>query len=114
MGENLGRLIKEMREASGMSRAELAGKLNVSLRQVQRFESGERLTVTRLLQIAEAFGVPVNVFMDDDGADRQVGSEYLRLSPDETRLIRLYRGLRSKRLKEGFIGMLESLWELKN
>lgn len=114
MGENLGRQIKEMREASGMSRAELARILEVSPRQIQRFENGERLSVVRLLQIAEAFGVPVNVFMVDDGAVRKRRSKYLRLSTEETKLIRLYRGLRSKRLKKNFIGMLESLQELRN
>lgn len=114
MGEDIGKLIKEMRNAVGMSQRDLAEKLDVSPRQVQRFEEGEGLTATRLIQIAEAFGVPVNVFMNDDGADRQRGSGYMRLSTDETWLILLYRSLRSERLKEGFIGMLESLRELRN
>jgi transcriptional regulator with XRE-family HTH domain len=107
MGDDIGKLIKEMRNAVGMSQGDLAEKLDVSPRQVQKFEEGAGLTVTRLLQIADAFGVPVKAFNIDAGGQSTL--VYPALLPDEIRLVGLYRRIKSRKLKEGIIEMLESL-----
>jgi len=107
MGDDIGKLIKEMRNAAGMSQGDLAEKLDVSARQVQRFEEGEGLTVTRLLQIADAFGVPVKAFNVE--ADGQATLVCPTLSPEEVRLVGLYRRIKSRKLRAGIIEMLESL-----
>jgi len=112
MGKTIGELIREMRKASGMSQAALAEKLGVSYQQVQKYEKGGGITVSRLIQIAEAFGVPVNAFVSEPDACQQT-KPYPSLSEDELRLLMLYRGLKQKKLKQGFLEMLESIHDLK-
>lgn len=112
MGKNIGELIREMRKALGISQAALAEKLGVSYQQIQKYEKGGGITVSRLIQIAEAFGVPINTFLGEAEAG-QTRPLYPSLSKDELKLIMLYRGLKKKRLNDGFIKMLESIHDLK-
>jgi transcriptional regulator with XRE-family HTH domain len=109
MEKDLGRLIRKMREERGMSLKTLAGKLGVSARQVHGFENGEGLNVTRLIQIANAFYVPVSAFMDCVKADMPDSTCYPGLLPDEAMLLALYRGLQNHELKTSFIALLKSM-----
>jgi transcriptional regulator with XRE-family HTH domain len=107
MGKDLGRQIREMREARGMSLKTLAEKLDVSARHVHRLEDGEGLTVTRLLQIADAFGVPLSAFADK--SDASASADHPGLPADEAVLLELYRGLSNHELKTGLIALLKSI-----
>jgi transcriptional regulator with XRE-family HTH domain len=55
----LGRRIREIREARGMGVVELGRRIGVSRIQVFRYESGLRSAAKRLPLIAEALGVEV-------------------------------------------------------
>jgi len=69
MNKVLGKAIREARTKRGISQMELAGRLGISYQQVQKYEYGEsQLTVPRLIQIAEALGIPCRIILDGEFA----------------------------------------------
>ncbi len=110
----IGSLIRDMRKAAGMSQMRLAEKIGVSYQQIQKYEKGaSQLNISRLLQIADAFGVPVGTFLGDGEAEvAQIRPQYSSLSEDEAKLVMLFRRLRRKKLRDGFIDMLRDIVRL--
>lgn len=111
----IGELIRQLRKSSGMSQMQLADKIGVSYQQVQKYEKGvNRLSISRLKQISNALGVMVSVFLDEDEPVRagEPRAAYTGLSTDEGRLLMLFRRLQSKKLKTGFVDMLEDVVRL--
>jgi len=78
-------LIRQERLAAAMTQEELAEKLNTSAVTVGRYETGDRqVNVTRLLQIADALGIPpARLIKDGDGLadDERALIEHLRANP---------------------------------
>ncbi len=108
----IGELIRHMRKSSGMSQMGLADKIGVSYQQVQKYEKGiNKLSLSRLKQISGALGVPVNVFLDDEEMVRtgEAKAVHVALLNEEAKLLMLFRRLQSKKLKHGFIEMLEDV-----
>ncbi len=112
----IGSLIRDMRKAAGMSQMRLAEKIGVSYQQIQKYEKGSsQLNISRLLQIAEAFGVPAGTFLNDSGRAAEVSQmkpPFSSLSDDEAKLVMLFRRLKRKKLKDGFIDMLKDIVRL--
>ena len=112
MAHDIGSLIREMRKAAGMSQMRLADKIGVSYQQVQKYEKGaSKLSVPRLMQIADVFGVPVTAFLDDSklGKVAETQAAYSNLTEDEAKLLMLFRRLKRKRLKGSFLDMLKDI-----
>ena len=104
---DIGSKIREMRKASGMSQMRLADKVGVSYQQIQKYEKGaSKLSVPRLMQLAEIFQVPFGAFLDDEGtgvaSSNAVGSN---LDALEIQLLMnfLQMDLKQKRLAIRFI-----------
>lgn len=111
--DNLGALIREMRKAAGMSQMKLAEKIGVSYQQVQKYEKGvSKLSVPRLKQIADVFGVPVISFIEEPKGVSEVRLPYSGLSDEEAKLLVLFRRLKRKKLREGFIEMMRDIVRL--
>ena len=112
----IGSLIRDMRKAAGMSQMRLAEKIGVSYQQIQKYEKGaSQLNISRLLQIAEAFGVPAGTFLSDSGRAAEVSQmkpPFSSLSDDEAKLVMFFRRLKRKKLKNGFIDMLRDIVRL--
>lgn len=63
---HVGRRIRERRKLLGISRAELARGLGLSIQQVQKYESGDStVSASRLHQIGVQLAVPPSHFFDD-------------------------------------------------
>lgn len=63
-----GRKLFELRSNKGMTQAELAVKMKVSVRTVSYYERrAKNPTLQFLERIAEALGVPVRTFLEEDG-----------------------------------------------
>jgi transcriptional regulator with XRE-family HTH domain len=110
----MGELIRDMRKSAGMSQMKLAEKIGVSYQQVQKYEKGaSQLNVRRLLQFADAFGVPVGTFFNN-GKDcvAQTRPEHSSLSDEEVRLVMFFRRLKTKKLRIGLIDMLQDVLKL--
>ena len=71
----LGRIIAGKREALGISREELAGRLGVKPKTVEKWEAGKKAPCFRqLAPLGEALGVPAQGQLpggEDGGPDRQ-------------------------------------------
>ena len=112
MAHDIGSIIREMRKAAGMSQMRLADKIGVSYQQVQKYEKGaSKLSVPRLMQIAEVFGVPVTAFLDDSKLGKVAESQaaYSNLTESEAQLLMFFRRLKRKKLKESFLDMLKDI-----
>lgn len=67
--QQVGSRIRVRRRAMAMSQVALGEKIGVSFRQVQKYESGiNRISITRLEQIAAALGAPVGEFLNMSAA----------------------------------------------
>jgi transcriptional regulator with XRE-family HTH domain len=109
----LGSLIRQMRKAAGMSQMKLAEKIGVSYQQVQKYEKGaSKLSVPRLIQISEIFDVPVTHFLEEPLKAAEMSAPHSRLSEDEAILLMYFRRLRRKKLKRGFVDMLDDIVKL--
>ena len=65
--EKFGPRIKARREELGLSQRELSNRMNTSMRQIQRYESGEQEpSFERMLEIVEALNVPFLNLVDMD------------------------------------------------
>jgi len=116
MAHDIGSLIREMRKAAGMSQMRLADKIGVSYQQVQKYEKGaSKLSVPRLMQIADVFGVPVTAFLEDSKLGRvaETQAAYSNLTEEEAKLLMLYRRLRRKKLKDSFLDMLKDIVKMQ-
>ncbi len=98
MKNDIGSIIREMRKAAGMSQMKLADKIGISYQQVQKYEKGaSKLSVPRLLQLADIFGVPVMSLISDSlDADSKAAATANHLSEDELRAIQYLRKVPTK------------------
>ncbi len=111
--KSIGGLIRQMRKSSGMSQMRLAEKVGISYQQIQKYEKGvNKLSLSRLKQISGVLGVPVSLFLADGApliSGEQKGAWQGGLLNDEARLLMLFRRIRSRKLKHGFMEMLEDV-----
>jgi transcriptional regulator with XRE-family HTH domain len=114
MSREIGKMIREMRKAAGMSQMQLADKIGVSYQQVQKYEKGaSKLNVPRLLQIAEIFSVPVMTFLEEPKTKvAEMHIPYQSLTDEEARLLMLFRRLKRRKLKDTFTEMLKDIVKL--
>lgn len=107
----IGKLIKQSRKAAGMSQQRLADKIDVSYQQVQKYEKGVcQITLPRLKQFADVFGIPVTAFLGEMIEDEKVlGSN---LSEDEAALLQVFRRMKPKQQKLAYLSIGKDLVNL--
>lgn len=72
--KHVGKKIRQRRWLVGMTQQQLAQAVGIKFQQIQKYETGaNRVSASRLWDIAEALGVPVASFFDgvQDGAETQ-------------------------------------------
>ena len=97
----IGNRILSLREKRGLSQSELGERLGISYQQVQKYEKGlSVLSVERLFQCARELEVPVETLLSnveeaaEDATVYRAPQEYhVHLTPDEFRLVKLFRKL---------------------
>jgi transcriptional regulator with XRE-family HTH domain len=83
----LGEKIRTRRVTARMSQSELGEALGVSFQQVQKYEKGiNRVSATRLEQIAAAFDESISYFQTDGHAVSKAGQELQTLITDPINL----------------------------
>ena len=74
---HVGRRVRQRRWVLGMTQQQLANAVGIKFQQIQKYETGaNRVSASRLWDIAEALGVPVAFFfegLDADAAGRAQG-----------------------------------------
>ena len=62
---DLGRTIRLVRETAGKSQSDVAGHLDVTFQQMQKYEKGSnRIPVDRLIALSEYLDIPLSGFLD--------------------------------------------------
>lgn len=78
---HIGLKIKELRLLKGMSRIRLAAKIGATHQQLQKYESAtNRISSGRLLRIANALTVSVNIFFEGLQDDLPFPNPYERMT----------------------------------
>ncbi|MCH2167228.1 MAG: helix-turn-helix domain-containing protein [Oceanicola sp.] len=75
--EHVGKRVRHRRWMVGMTQQQLADRVGIKFQQIQKYETGmNRVSASRLWDIAEALTVPVSFFfegLDEDGGVLQDG-----------------------------------------
>lgn len=127
INKKIGIKIRELRQTYGLSQIQLAEKLNLSFQQIQKYEKGvTAISVVRLQQIAEAFGVETITFLGKENqlyhveeAAPEYGPAGSRPKPsqvftkEEMVLLRSFRKISSKKIRQGVILQVKGLAEME-
>ena len=127
INKEIGLRIRAMRKKYGLSQIELAEKINLSFQQIQKYEKGmTAISVARLQQIADAFGVTVHSFYNEAPGSVIVGESRPSYGPgtgppappaffsrEERILLKTFRKIQSEKIRKGVIQQLKGLAELE-
>lgn len=102
----VGRIIRRTREARDITQAELAKVVDVSFQQMQKYERGiNRVSASRLYEIAKALNVPVVTFFPEDANS----DDGLRISDkDERDMLLAFRQLQPHQ-RPPFLGLAKAV-----
>ncbi len=128
INREIGLKIKLIRKGWGLSQIELAERVGISFQQIQKYEKGAtRISVMRLHQISEALGVNITLFFEaGEGTlkvtDLPIGykpkeggiDKFQPLDKEEITLLRLFRKIKNKKIREGILKQLRGIIELEN
>jgi transcriptional regulator with XRE-family HTH domain len=128
INKEIGRKIRQLRKGLGLSQSELAEKIGVSFQQVQKYEKGlTRVSVMRLQQISEVFGVNIASFFEkgknlpkvsdftlEYTSGEKLRETFLPLNKEEITLIKLFRKTKNRKIREGIIKQLRGVIELES
>jgi transcriptional regulator with XRE-family HTH domain len=112
---HVGARVRTRRLLIGMNQETLARALGLTFQQVQKYEGGaNRVSASRLSQIAEILGVPIAYFFSDlepGGAepsprDREARERLQR--PETIELIRSYYAITDQRMRHQFLEMVKA------
>ena len=111
----IGAIIRLTRKTAGLSQMELAERVGISYQQIQKYEKGiSEISIARLSQIADALNTRLGSFIADD--EKTMVSEsisrYGAVRDDEIEFLRLFRKIKSKKLKSGLLVIIKSIAEL--
>jgi transcriptional regulator with XRE-family HTH domain len=90
---HVGKRIRHRRWMVGMTQQQLADKVGIKFQQIQKYETGmNRVSASRLWDIAEALGVGINFFfegIDDSRAETKAEGDFLA-DKEALELVRSY------------------------
>jgi transcriptional regulator with XRE-family HTH domain len=120
---DVGFRIRRLREKFGLSQGELADRIGVSFQQVQKYETGKnKVSLKRLCQISMVFNTTPSSFLQ--GIESQMGikapsRQAVRsllpvLNSDEKRLLKLFRRIKSSKLRRVILLQLRAFRNLEN
>lgn len=100
--EHVGKRIRAIRRALGMSQEKLGNHLGLTFQQVQKYERGvNRVSASKLFEMAQLFDVDMNVFFDGlpgNGSASKSESVAAKISTSAglRKLVEIYEGLASE------------------
>src|SRR5690348_1928914 len=100
----------------GMNQETLANALGLTFQQVQKYEGGaNRVSASRLAEMAEVLGVPVAYFFNDLGvageteADAEAEFREMLQRPEAIELIRWYYAISDPEVRQQFLEMVKTV-----
>lgn len=120
---HVGRRLRAMRQAKELSQGRLGDALGITFQQVQKYEKGSnRISASRLQQIAKMLDVPVSFFFDgaptgdmpqggfSDAASTAYVSDFLATS-EGVQLTKAFVRIKSARVRRRIVDLVEALAE---
>ena len=117
--ESVGIRLRARRAYMGLSQAELAARMGLSFQQVQKYERGfNRISASRLYQLAIILRVQVSYFFEDLPVDRRqvpvFGIVRSPIPPDSRggeigELLTAFRSLSTKAERQSFVRLLKAM-----
>jgi transcriptional regulator with XRE-family HTH domain len=108
---SVGSRLKMRRKVVGLSQEQLGIECDLTYQQIQKYENGlNRISASRLAQIARILNVKVEYFFDHEDEDK-TEKEFPGglLSKKETlRLIRAFYKIKDMKQRDSIIGMIEA------
>jgi len=113
---HVGSRIRVRRLLIGMNQETLARALGLTFQQVQKYEGGaNRVSASRLSQIADVLGVPISYFFSDinlaggDPNRSELEARERMQRPDVIDLIRSYYAIGDARIRHQFLDMVKAV-----
>jgi len=128
INRKIGEKIKSLRKSWGLSQLDLAERIGISFQQIQKYEKGAtKISVTRLYQISKALGTDIKYFflekandlkLSDSSTGYMSGMDALDtpqpLDKDEILLLKLFRKIGNKKLRESIFKQLRGIIDMEN
>ena len=112
---HVGARIRTRRLLLGMNQETLASALGLTFQQVQKYEGGaNRVSASRLAQMAEVLGVSVSYFFSDleapgDAPDEETETREIMRRPEAIELIRWYYAITNSEVRQQFLEMVKTV-----
>lgn len=127
INKDIGQKLRNMRRYLGLTQMELAEKVGISFQQIQKYEKGiTNISVERLRQVSEALGTAMNVFLEPEAEVSKIAEPIKPYGPEESwleaanpldkqeaTLLKLFRKINNKKVREGIIKQLRGTVELE-
>ena len=109
--EAIGARIRARRNLMGMSLEKLGDAVGLTYQQVQKYEKGtNRISASRLQQIAAAIGVSTVFLLGEDGGAGEGGPDYASLmTRDGIDLLRSYHRIQDAQARRHILGLARLL-----
>lgn len=99
--KKIGERLRDLRKRRDLTQEQLAVIVDVTFQQIQKYENGStRMNTDKLQAVAQALGVPISAFFDEDNHDERL------LSSQELNLIRSFRELPNSEVREFVLEVL--------
>ena len=113
---HVGARIRTRRLLIGLNQETLAKALGLTFQQVQKYEGGaNRVSASRLAEIAKVLGVPISYFFADLDAGGGTGTPHeqemreLVQRPEAIELIRSYYAIGDQQIRTQFLDLLKAV-----
>ena len=127
INKKIGLKIRELRKTYGLSQIQLAEKINLSFQQIQKYEKGiTAISVFRLQQIADAFGIHASAFLETEnqlyhveettpayGPVKRQPIPSQMFSKEEMVLLKSFRKISNKKIRQGLILQVKGFAEME-
>jgi transcriptional regulator with XRE-family HTH domain len=116
----IGQKVRTRRMEVGFSQEALAESLGVTFQQVQKYEKGvNRISASRLFEMAAALGVPVSYFFDGLSLGRRGGvsedtADFVAATlatPEGLQLVGLFHSIQSAKVRRRVVELVRALAE---
>lgn len=105
---HVGRRVRDRRKALGITQERLGEQLGLTFQQVQKYERGvNRVSASKLFEIARVLQVPVNWFFEGDGAPP--AEPDIRDSREARELVEAYAKLPSAKVRRQVLDLVKTM-----
>jgi transcriptional regulator with XRE-family HTH domain len=105
---HVGRRVRDRRKALGITQERLGEQLGLTFQQVQKYERGvNRVSASKLFEIAHVLQVPVNWFFEGDGAP--AAEPDIRDSREARELVDAYAKLPTAKMRRHVLDLVKSM-----